>query len=55
MNPLCRCSHPLADHEVGIGKERCLPEFHRACGCDEYRLDPRSLVCGEDEAAENVA
>jgi len=47
---LCLCSHPLDDHEVGIGGEECLRELHPACGCNEYRLDARSPVRAETPA-----
>jgi len=42
----CLCSCPRVDHKLGEGKEPCT---HRACGCDEYRLDVRSRISSEDE------
>ena len=33
----CLCSHPRSEHEAGAGC--CLPGFHPACGCGEYRPD----------------
>lgn len=49
---LCLCSHEYPDHRVGVGLEKCT---HRACGCDEYRLDARSPVRDEPGAAEDAA
>ena len=48
MTHLCLCSHERTDHRVGVGLEKCT---HRACGCDEYRLDARSPVAEDETAA----
>jgi len=45
MTIRCLCSDPRADHKAGEGQEPCK---HRACGCSEFRLDPASLIRGED-------
>ena len=42
---LCLCSDPRSDHP---GDGKCI---HLACGCDEYRLDPRSRIEEPDESA----
>jgi hypothetical protein len=43
---LCKCSDPYTRHKAGEGKEPC---ENRACGCIEFRMDPRSRL--EDKAA----
>lgn len=46
MNPLCKCAHP---RDLHIGDGECI----RPCGCQEFRLDPRSLL--EPEPGESAA
>jgi hypothetical protein len=48
--PRCKCSHDRGDHDTGYGTEECRRDLHPACYCDEFRLDPRSLIAGEDAA-----
>ena len=38
---LCKCADPRFRHRTGEGLEPCT---NPACGCQEYRLDPRSLL-----------
>ncbi len=44
MNPRCKCSH---DRYLHPGDGECI----RPCGCQEFRLDPRSLVAEDETAA----
>jgi len=41
MTVTCRCIHPRAHHDTGNGLEPCL---RPACGCNEWRVDPRSRL-----------
>ena len=44
MNPKCKCSH---SRDLHLNDGECI----RPCGCQEFRLDPRSLVAEDETAA----
>ena len=50
---LCKCADPRSRHLTGEGLEPCT---NPACGCTEWRLDPRSLLAeAQDESAATEA
>ena len=47
MTPLCKCAH---SRDLHPGDGECI----RPCGCQEFRLDPRSLIAAWNSAGPDV-
>lgn len=43
----CKCSHRASEHDPRYPGEPCNDKLHPACGCIEFRLDPRAPITAE--------